>query len=96
MSRCSATCRWAAVINFVDRDRILDTPEGLPELTARLHISEVIMAVRDRRGGGLPMQDLLKCKLRGIRILELSSFFERENGHLQLDSMNASWVTPAG
>jgi sugar transferase (PEP-CTERM system associated) len=25
-------------------------------------------------------------------VLELSSFFERENGHLQLDSMNASWM----
>jgi lipopolysaccharide/colanic/teichoic acid biosynthesis glycosyltransferase len=38
------------------------------------------------------VQELLECKLRGIRILELSSFFERENGHLQLDSMNASWM----
>jgi len=78
--------------HFVNHDRILDTPEGLPELAARLQISEIILAVRDRRGGGLPVPELLKCKLRGIRILELSSFFERENGHLQLDSMNASWM----
>jgi sugar transferase (PEP-CTERM system associated) len=40
----------------------------------------------------MPIQELLKCKLQGIRVLELSSFFERENGHLQLDSMNASWM----
>jgi len=78
--------------HFVDRDRILDTGETLPELAERLQIGELILAVRDRRSGGLPVQDLLKCKLRGIRILELSSFFERENGHLQLDSMNASWM----
>jgi sugar transferase (PEP-CTERM system associated) len=78
--------------HFVDRDRILDTGESLPELAERLQIGELILAVRDRRSGGLPVQDLLKCKLRGIRILELSSFFERENGHLQLDSMNASWM----
>ncbi|KVW96879.1 TIGR03013 family XrtA/PEP-CTERM system glycosyltransferase [Thiobacillus denitrificans] len=78
--------------HFVDHDRILDTQESLPELAARLQISEIILAVRDRRGGGLPVPDLLRCKLRGIRILELSSFFERENGHLQLDSMNASWM----
>lgn len=78
--------------HFVDHARIFDTQEPLPELAARLQINEIILAVRDRRGGGMPVQDLLKCKLRGIRILELSSFFERENGHLQIDSMNASWM----
>lgn len=40
----------------------------------------------------MPVADLLDCKLKGIRVLELSSFFERENGHLQLDSLNASWM----
>ena len=78
--------------HFVNHARILDTTEQLPELAARLQISEIILAVRDRRGGGMPVQELLKCKLHGIRVLELSSFFERENGHLQLDSMNASWM----
>ncbi|MCL5059942.1 MAG: TIGR03013 family PEP-CTERM/XrtA system glycosyltransferase [Candidatus Thermoplasmatota archaeon] len=78
--------------HFVDHARILDTGEPLPELVQRLQISEIVLAVRDRRSGGMPVQDLLACKLRGIRILELSSFFERENGHLQLDSMNASWM----
>jgi sugar transferase (PEP-CTERM system associated) len=77
--------------HFVDQTRIFDTRESLPELVARMQISEIVLAVRDRRGG-LPVQDLLKCKLQGIRVLELSSFFERENGHLQLDSMNASWM----
>ena len=78
--------------HFVDHTRIIDTDEALPDLARRLQVSEIILAVRERRGGGMPVQDLLKCKLHGIRILELSSFFERENGHLQLDSMNASWM----
>ncbi|MFO7543412.1 MAG: TIGR03013 family PEP-CTERM/XrtA system glycosyltransferase [Thiobacillus sp.] len=78
--------------HFIDHARIFDTSEPLPELAARLQINEIILAVRDRRDGGIPIQDLLKCKLRGIRVLELSSFFERENGHLQLDSLNASWM----
>ena len=78
--------------HFIDHARILDTDEALPELATRLQIGEIVLAVRDRRSGGLPVQDLLRCKLRGIRVLELSSFFERENGHLQIDSMNASWM----
>ena len=78
--------------HFVDHARIIDTRESLVDLTTRLQINEIIIAVRDRRNGGMPVQDLLQCKLRGVRILELSNFFERENGHLQLDSMNASWT----
>lgn len=78
--------------HFVDHVRILNSQESLSDLVSQLQISEIILAVRDRRDGGIPVQELLKCKLRGIRILELSSFFERENGHLQLDSLNASWM----
>ena len=77
--------------HFVDHGRILDSEEPLSELVSRLQISEIVLAVRDRRGG-VPMQELLKCKLQGVRVLELSSFFERENGHLELDSMNPSWM----
>jgi len=40
----------------------------------------------------LPVSELLECKLRGINVIELSSFFERENGQLQLESLNASWI----
>lgn len=78
--------------HFVDHARIIDTHEPLPTLVNRLGVSEIILAVRDRRNGGMPMQELLQCKLMGVRVLELSSFFERENGHLQLDSMNMSWM----
>ena len=77
--------------HFVDHDRILDTEETLAEVAARLQVNEIVVAVRERRGG-VPVDQLLECKLHGINIVELSTFFERENGHLQLDSMNASWM----
>ena len=78
--------------HFVDHARIIDTQESLPALVKRLQISQIILAVRDRREGGMPVTELLECKLLGVEIIELSSFFERQNGHLQLDSMNASWM----
>lgn len=78
--------------HFVDHARIIDTDEPLAALVARLQISQIILAVRDRRQGGMPVTQLLECKLKGVEIIELSSFFERHNGHLQLDSMNASWM----
>lgn len=78
--------------HFVDHARIIDTAESLPSLVKRLQVSQIILAVRDRREGGMPVGELLECKLQGIEIIELSSFFERQSGHLQLDSMNASWM----
>jgi sugar transferase (PEP-CTERM system associated) len=78
--------------HFIDHARILDTQESLAALATRLRIDEIVLAVRDRRSGGIPVADLLECRLQGVQIMDLSSFFERENGHLQLDSMNASWM----
>jgi sugar transferase (PEP-CTERM system associated) len=78
--------------HFIDHGRILDTDEPLPALVERLQIDQIILAIRDRRDGGMPVNALLECKMRGVRIIELSNFFERENGHLQIDSMNASWL----
>lgn len=78
--------------HFVPHERILHGNVPLSDLVERYQINEILLAVRDRRGGGLPIAELLDCKLRGVRITELSTFFERENGHLQLDSMNASWM----
>ncbi len=78
--------------HFVSHERILQSDAPLHELASRLQVDEILLAVRDRRGGGMPVAELLDCKLRGIRITELSTFFERESGHLQLDSMNASWM----
>lgn len=78
--------------NFVSPQRLLDTGEPLAVLAKRLDVTRLILAVRERRGGGLPMDQLLECKLAGIHVQEASDFFERENGHLQLDSLNASWM----
>ncbi|MDV7394995.1 sugar transferase, partial [Arthrospira platensis SPKY1] len=58
----------------------------------KLRVDEVIVAVRERRGGVLSLRELLDCKLAGIRILDLSSFFERVQGQIRLDSLRASWL----
>jgi sugar transferase (PEP-CTERM system associated) len=65
---------------------------SLLALVHRLGISEIVVGVRDRRGGHLSMPELLECKLEGVSVIDLSSFFEREKGYVQLDSLNASWM----
>jgi sugar transferase (PEP-CTERM system associated) len=57
-----------------------------------LGVSEIVVAVRERRGGVLPLRQLLDCKLHGIKVMDLQSFYEREQGVLRIDNMRASWM----
>lgn len=78
--------------HFVDHSLILAEQAPLPEVVDKYQIDEIVIAVRERRGGGLPVNALLECKLKGVHIIELSSFFERERGQVQIESLNASWM----
>jgi sugar transferase (PEP-CTERM system associated) len=61
--------------------------------TARaLKADEIVVAVADRRGGVLPLRELLDCKLNGIRVFDLASHFEQHLGQIPLDSLNAGWL----
>lgn len=76
----------------VERSKILKRDGSLLALASKHQIDEIIVAVRERRGGNLPMEELLECKLEGIDVVDVASFFERETGHVQLDSVNPSWM----
>jgi sugar transferase (PEP-CTERM system associated) len=66
--------------------------ESLLSVVARHSIDQIVVAVRDRRGGGFPVQQLLECKMRGIKVIELPTFFEREYRQVMLESLNPSWM----
>ena len=76
----------------VPGNRILSGGVDLVDAARRYNVDEIIVAVRERRGGVLPLRELLDCKLMGVRVLDLSSFYERTVGQLRLDSLHASWL----
>lgn len=77
----------------VDAARILKAEQGgLLQLIQSKRVNQIIVAVKERRGGVLPIRELLDCKLSGVKILDLSSFFERTQGQVRLDSLKASWL----
>ncbi len=78
--------------HYVPHERILEESGSLMDIVDRYGIEEIVVAIRERRGGGLPVADLLECKLAGIHILDLPAFFERQIGILPLESVNASWM----
>lgn len=76
----------------VNREMVLADDESLAAAARRLKVHEIVVAVRDRRGDAVPVADLLDCKLAGIRVLGLSSYFEQALGQVHLDSLHASWL----
>jgi hypothetical protein len=83
--RAKRRTRWSA--NAFSADGI-----DLVDAVRRYKVDEIIVAVRERRGGVLPLRELLDCKLMGVRVLDLSSYYERAVGQLRLDSLHASWL----
>jgi sugar transferase (PEP-CTERM system associated) len=76
----------------VDSGRLLGVGQPLAETARRHNIDEVVVAVKERRGGVLPLRELLDCKLAGVKVLDLSSYYERSLGQLRIDSLHASWM----
>jgi sugar transferase (PEP-CTERM system associated) len=69
---------------------MLDIP--LVQYAEEKDLDEIVLAVDDRRQGGLPAVDLLDCKMSGIDILDMVSFFERRTGKIRLDILYPSWL----
>jgi sugar transferase (PEP-CTERM system associated) len=72
-------------------ERLLNHDQ-LRRTAEELKVSEIVIAVRERRGGVLPLRQLLDARLHGIKVMDLQSFYEREEGVLRIDSMRASWM----
>ena len=71
--------------------QIIGSGEPLAQAVRRHSVDEIVVAVRQQRGGVLPLQELLACRLNGIKITDLARFFERFHGHVPLDMSRASW-----
>ena len=64
----------------------------LPTIVERFKVDEVIVAVREQRGGVLPIRCLLECRTRGVPVRDLSAFYERVRGEVPIESLKASWL----
>ena len=73
-------------------DNAFTLSKPLTRHVEELDIDEIVIAVDDRRSSGFPTKELIDCKMSGINILELVTFFERRAGKIRLDMLNPSWL----
>ena len=61
------------------------------EFTDEMEIDEVVVALDDRRKQ-FPVHELLDCKMSGVQVVDVLSFFERQTGKVHLDILQPSWL----
>lgn len=74
-----------------DRE-ILRSSGSLAATAARAGVSEIVVAITERRGGSISLTDLLECRIHGIRVFDISTYFEKTLGQIKLDYVNAGWL----
>ena len=69
---------------LVNAKRIVKPEDKLLQYCIDNDIDEIVVAPDERRQG-LPLKELLECKLHGVSVIDILVFFEREQGKLPLD-----------
>lgn len=72
-------------------ERVLAYDGSLIELVERHEVDELVIAPDDRRQN-LPVDDVLDCKMSGVTVLDLLTFFEKETSRIKLDILHPSWI----
>jgi len=86
--RCTDSERMLAEDRLID----VDQQGGLLQYCLNNQIGEILVASDDRRQGAICMHQLLDCKLNGIKVIDMATFLEREEGKVSLDVVNPGWM----
>lgn len=74
----------------VDEERIVSIGDmSLNQYVRANEIDEIVVALDDRRGN-IPVDDILQCKMQGVTVIDVSTFYERQLGKMKLDSLHPS------
>ncbi len=72
-----------------DRE-IVGSEENIYETVRRKNAGKVVVSLSERRGV-FPLQEVLNCKLSGVKVVDAPSFYEQVTGKLLLENITPSW-----
>ena len=70
---------------------VLGVVADLPRIVNTYDISRIVIGLADRRGQ-LPIDDLLRAKLAGVRVEDAATTYERLTGKILVDDLKPSWL----
>lgn len=72
-------------------ENLISLDSSLVSYAIEHNIDEIVVA-NDERRNNLPVDELFACKIRGIEIIEILDFIERERGQIAVDLIYPSWI----
>jgi hypothetical protein len=70
---------------------LLTNGKSIVDIAVEKQADEIVIAMDEKRGN-LPVRELLDARLKGIDVLELMEFLERETGKIRVDLVNPGWL----
>ena len=65
--------------------------KSIADIAIEKDAEEIVVAMDDRRGN-LPVRELLDARLKGIDVIDLLEFLERETGKIRVDLVSPGWL----
>ncbi len=75
---------------------LLPPDQSLLSLATSNQADEIIVAANSPNNSNFPVQALLECKLNDIKVIDASTFFEREMSQIRVNSLNPNWLVFGG
>ncbi len=75
--------------------KVISTSDNVEHIVNRFKVDEIVVALDERRkdkGSRYPINQLLTCKLKGAKVIELVEFYERELAKIDLNEVTSSWM----
>jgi sugar transferase (PEP-CTERM system associated) len=88
------------VVGFVDEvptalpsddPLVIGSRTDLKHIVAQQRIDRIVVSLSDRRGS-LPVDELLKAKMSGVRVEDAATMYERITGKILIDDIKPSWL----
>jgi sugar transferase (PEP-CTERM system associated) len=76
----------------VPAGEIINDGANLTEAALKHNVDEIVVALTERRGGSMPLRQLLDCKLSGVRVVDIATHFEKTLAQINIKHVNAGWL----
>jgi sugar transferase (PEP-CTERM system associated) len=70
---------------------VIGTVGDMGATVEQLRVTLIVVALDDRRGR-MPIEQLLRCRLAGVRVVEGANFFEELTGKILVKDLRPSWL----
>jgi sugar transferase (PEP-CTERM system associated) len=70
---------------------ILGGASDIDRIVSARHVDRIVVGLSDRRGR-LPIEQLLRAKLSGVRVEDATTTYERLTGKILIDDLKPSWL----